>query len=59
MMTPALPTAVAARPLEPCTPRKLLDVSRLAQLGWRASIPLPDGVALTLEQVRAQPDLLC
>ena len=41
------------------TPRKLLDVSRLAQLGWRASIQLPDGVALTLEQVRAQPDLLC
>jgi len=40
------------------TPRKLLDVSRLAQLGWRASISLPDGVALTLEQVRAEPDLL-
>jgi GDP-L-fucose synthase len=26
------------------TPRKLLDVSRLAALGWRARIPLEDGV---------------
>ena len=28
------------------TPRKLLDVSRLARLGWRAKTPLPEGVAL-------------
>jgi GDP-L-fucose synthase len=28
------------------TPRKLLDVSRMAQLGWRAKTPLRDGIAL-------------
>ncbi len=27
------------------TPRKLLDVSRLAALGWRATTPLRDGIA--------------
>lgn len=27
------------------TPRKLLDVTRMRQLGWRASIPLRDGIA--------------
>ncbi len=27
------------------TPRKLMDVSRLAQLGWQASTPLADGIA--------------
>jgi GDP-L-fucose synthase len=26
------------------TPRKLLDVSRLAALGWRSSIGLDDGI---------------
>jgi len=29
------------------TPRKLLDVSRLTALGWKAEIPLPEGVAGT------------
>ncbi len=29
------------------TPRKLLDVSRLTALGWRASIALPEGVRAT------------
>jgi GDP-L-fucose synthase len=29
------------------TPRKLLDVSRLAALGWRATTPLSEGIALT------------
>jgi GDP-L-fucose synthase len=29
------------------TPRKLLDVSRLNALGWRASIPLAEGTAAT------------
>ncbi|MCP3732901.1 GDP-L-fucose synthase [Sphingomonas sp. MG17] len=27
------------------TPRKLMDVSRLAEIGWRASTPLRDGIA--------------
>jgi GDP-L-fucose synthase len=27
------------------TPRKLLDVTRLHQLGWRHSIELPEGIA--------------
>jgi GDP-L-fucose synthase len=31
------------------TPRKLLDVQRLDQLGWKASIPLADGIASTYE----------
>ena len=31
------------------TPRKLLDVSRLAELGWRAAIPLEAGIAQTYE----------
>jgi len=31
------------------TPRKLLDVSRLAGLGWRASISLEEGVRSTYE----------
>ncbi|MEM9056341.1 MAG: GDP-L-fucose synthase [Pseudomonadota bacterium] len=31
------------------TPRKLLDVSRLSELGWRASIGLEQGVAQTYE----------
>jgi GDP-L-fucose synthase len=29
------------------TPRKLLDVSRLASLGWKASIGLPEGIRQT------------
>ena len=31
------------------TPRKLLDVSRLSALGWRARIPLGQGIASTYE----------
>jgi GDP-L-fucose synthase len=31
------------------TPRKLLDVSRLAQMGWRARVPLKEGLAKTYE----------
>jgi len=29
------------------TPRKLLDVSRIHSLGWRARIPLPEGIRQT------------
>jgi GDP-L-fucose synthase len=31
------------------TPRKLLDVTRLSELGWHAQIPLRDGIAGTYE----------
>jgi GDP-L-fucose synthase len=31
------------------TPRKLLDVTKLHNLGWRATIPLPDGIAQTYD----------
>jgi GDP-L-fucose synthase len=31
------------------TPRKLLDVSRIQALGWKARIPLEQGIASTYE----------
>jgi GDP-L-fucose synthase len=31
------------------TPRKLLDVSRLAELGWRATTSLQDGIRLAYQ----------
>ena len=34
------------------TPRKLLDVSRINSLGWRALIPLRDGIASMVEAYR-------
>ena len=41
------------------TPRKLLDVSRLAALGWRARTPLPAGIRLAYDAApfrrRARP----
>jgi GDP-L-fucose synthase len=40
------------------TPRKLLDVSRLANLGWKASIDLPTGVQHAAAMLRDQPQLL-
>jgi GDP-L-fucose synthase len=36
------------------TPRKLLDVSRLSALGWKAGIPLAEGVRSTVEWYREQ-----
>lgn len=36
------------------TPRKLLDVSKLHSLGWKASIPLREGLERTLEWYIAQ-----
>jgi GDP-L-fucose synthase len=40
------------------TPRKLLDVSRLSTLGWRARIPLEVGVAETYAWFLENPNLL-
>ena len=31
------------------TPRKLMDVSKLASLGWQAKVPLRDGIALAYQ----------
>jgi len=36
------------------TPRKLLDVSRIHGLGWKARTSLEEGIRLTYESVRAQ-----
>jgi len=36
------------------SPRKLLDVSRLADLGWRAKVGLSDGVARTYASFQAE-----
>ena len=36
------------------TPKKQLDVSRLAELGWRARIPLAEGLASTVAVFREQ-----
>jgi GDP-L-fucose synthase len=34
------------------TPRKLMDVSRLHQLGWKHSIELREGIAMVYEDVK-------
>src|SRR5262249_7976744 len=39
------------------TPRKLLDVSRVNALGWRASIPLESGIVTTYDWFLRQRDL--
>lgn len=38
------------------TPRKLLDVSRAAALGWRATIPLEDGIRQVYRWMLDNPD---
>jgi GDP-L-fucose synthase len=35
------------------TPRKLMDVSRLHSLGWKAKIPLEDGITSVVDEIRA------
>jgi GDP-L-fucose synthase len=35
------------------TPRKLLDVSRLTDLGWKAKISLEDGISSTYQWYKA------
>lgn len=37
------------------TPRKLLDVSRLEKLGWKAKIDLESGLAMTYEWYQSNP----
>ena len=36
------------------TPRKLLDVSRLRDIGWQARTPLREGIALAYRDFMAQ-----
>jgi len=40
---------------EPLLPRKLLDISRLHQLGWRHAIEVRQGIDDTCEWFVAQP----
>ena len=40
------------------TPRKLMDVSRLARMGWRARIGLAEGIAETYRWFLANPGLV-
>jgi GDP-L-fucose synthase len=39
------------------TPQKLLDVSRINALGWKAKVSLPEGIRRTYESVRSQLEL--
>jgi GDP-L-fucose synthase len=34
------------------TPRKLMDVSKINQLGWKASISLREGIQKVYEEVK-------
>ena len=33
------------------TPRKLMDVSKLESLGWKASISLPEGIKMVFKEI--------
>jgi len=37
------------------TPRKLLDVSRMKELGWRATIPLREGLVAVYKEYLFAP----
>jgi GDP-L-fucose synthase len=39
------------------TPRKLLDVSRINALGWKARTALKDGIRKTYESARPQLEM--
>ncbi len=39
------------------TPRKLLDVAAMSNLGWRASVSLADGLARTYRWYKSQPEV--
>jgi GDP-L-fucose synthase len=41
------------------TPKKLLDGSRLRALGWRATVPLAEGLARTVTEFRSQCGWRC
>jgi GDP-L-fucose synthase len=40
------------------TPQKLLDVSRLAEIGWKSAVGLEEGIRSTVEWFRAHRDEL-
>jgi GDP-L-fucose synthase len=40
------------------TPRKLLDSGRLHAQGWRAEVPLEEGIRATYAWYVANPDLI-
>jgi GDP-L-fucose synthase len=55
--TVGFPGRIAYDPTKPDgTPRKLMDVSRLAGLGWRARTPLREGLAAAYRQFLASDD---
>ena len=36
------------------TPRKLMDITKINNLGWNASIKLKEGISKTMEEVKDQ-----
>ena len=39
-------------PLNPITPRKLMDVTKLNKLGWKATIDLEKGIRKVYEEIK-------